>query len=120
MHLFLGLERGNGGNLGNGVVEKTVNKKGELSVSNIDFIGLEFADKKSSRGLPPGLAPIADPFPVGDLPEVEFIVGDTSRFEDTTSLKPELTQEDDSDLYKPKVSSWGVFPRPNDISKTVW
>uniref|UniRef100_A0A2N9IWB8 GPI ethanolamine phosphate transferase 1 C-terminal domain-containing protein n=1 Tax=Fagus sylvatica TaxID=28930 RepID=A0A2N9IWB8_FAGSY len=107
-----GLERGNG------VVEKKVNKKKELSVSNIDFIGLEFADKKSSRGLPPGLAPIADPFPVGDLPEVEFIVGDTSRFEDTTSLKPELTQEGDSDLYKPKVSSWGVFPRPNDISKT--
>uniref|UniRef100_A0A2N9G2R3 Aminotransferase-like plant mobile domain-containing protein n=1 Tax=Fagus sylvatica TaxID=28930 RepID=A0A2N9G2R3_FAGSY len=99
-------------------VEKKVNKKKELSVSNIDFIGLEFADKKSSRGLPPGLAPIADPFPVGDLPEVEFIVGDTSRFEDTTSLKPELTQEGDSDLYKPKVSSWGVFPRPNDISKT--
>ncbi|GMY23392.1 cytochrome C oxidase subunit [Fagus crenata] len=107
-----GLERGNG------VVEKKVNKKKELSVLNIDFIGLEFADKTSSRGLPPGLAPIADPFPVGDLPEVEFIVGDTSRFEDTTSLKPELTQEDDSDLYKPKVSSWGVFPRPNDISKT--
>uniref|UniRef100_A0A2N9ENT2 Uncharacterized protein n=1 Tax=Fagus sylvatica TaxID=28930 RepID=A0A2N9ENT2_FAGSY len=113
-----GLERGNGKHLGNGVVEKKVNKKKELSVSNIDFIGLEFADKKSSRGLPPGLAPIADPFPVGDLPEVEFIVGDTSRFEDTTSLKPELTQEDDSDLYKPKVSSWGVFPRPNNISKT--
>jgi hypothetical protein len=56
VHLFLGLERGNG------VVEKKVNKKKELSVSNIDFIGLEFADKKSSRGLPPGLAPIEDLF----------------------------------------------------------
>lgn len=120
MHLFLGLKRGNGGNLGNGVVEKTVNKKGELSISNIDFIGLEFADKKRSRGLPPGLAPVVDPFLEGDLPEVEIIVGDTRNFEDTTSFKPELTQEDDSNLYKPKVSSWGVFPRPNNISKTVW
>lgn len=25
---------------------------------------------------------------------------------------------DRSDLYKPKVSSWGVFPRPKNISKT--
>ncbi|KAM4072720.1 hypothetical protein ACB094_11G160400 [Castanea mollissima] len=113
-----GLKRGNGGNLGNEVAEKTVNKKGELSISNIDFIGLEFADKKRSRGLPPGLAPVVDPFPEGDLPEVEIIVGDTRNFEDTTSFKPELTQEDDSNLYKPKVSSWGVFPRPNNISKT--
>ncbi|KAK7814293.1 hypothetical protein CFP56_003351 [Quercus suber] len=113
-----GLKGGNRSNLGNGVVEKTVNKKGELSISNIDFIGLEFADKKRSRGLPPGLAPVVDPFLEGDLPEVEIIVGDTRKFEEKTSLKPELTQEDDSNLYKPKVSSWGVFPRPNNISKT--
>lgn len=120
MHLFLGLERGNGGNLGNEVVEKTVSKKGELSISSIDFMGLDFADKKRSRGLPPGLVPVSDSFSGGDLPEVEFIVGDTSYFEGTTALEPTLPQEYDSEIYKPKVSSWGVFPRPGNISKTVW
>lgn len=120
MHLFLGLEKGNGGNLGNAVVEKTASKKGELSISGIDFMGLAFADKKRSRGLPPGLVPVSDPFSDGDLPEVEFIVGDTSYFEDTTASEPTLPQEYDSELYKPKVSSWGVFPRPGNISKTVW
>lgn len=113
-----GLEKGNEGNLGNAVVEKTASKKGELSISGIDFMGLAFADKKRSRGLPPGLVPVSDPFSDGDLPEVEFIAGDTSYFEDTTASEPTLPQEYDSELYKPKVSSWGVFPRPGNISKT--
>lgn len=113
-----GLEKGNEGNLGNAVVEKTASKKGELSISGIDFMGLAFADKKRSRGLPPGLVPVSDPFSDGDLPEVEFIVGDTSYFEDTTASETTLPQEYDSELYKPKVSSWGVFPRPGNISKT--
>jgi hypothetical protein len=120
VHVFLGLERGKGGNLGNAVVEKTVSKKGELSISGIDFMGLDFADKKRSRGLPPGLVPVSDSFSDGDLPEVEFIVGDTSYFEDTAALEPTVPQEYDSEIYKPKVSSWGVFPRPGNISKTVW
>jgi len=120
VHLFLGFERSNGGNLGNAVVEKTVSKKGKLSVSSMDFMGLGFADKKRSRGLPPGLVPVSESFSDGDLPEVELIVGDTSYFEDTTESEPTLPQEYDPELYKPKVSSWGVFPRPGNISKTVW
>ncbi|KAG2671772.1 hypothetical protein I3760_13G010800 [Carya illinoinensis] len=113
-----GLNGGKGGSLGSGTVEKTVNKKGELSVSNIDFVGLNFADKKRSRGLPPGLVPVSDSFSEGDLTDVEFIVGDTSKFEDTTTSQLEQPQEHDSNLYKPKVSSWGVFPRPENISRT--
>lgn len=107
-----------GGISGNVNVEKRADKKGKLSVSSIDFVGLNFADKKTGRGLPAGLVPVADPFPESDLPEVEFIVGDTSKFEEETSSKPEI-QGDEETVYKPKVSSWGVFPRPNNISRTV-
>ncbi|GLT31563.1 hypothetical protein SLA2020_062920 [Shorea laevis] len=98
-----------------------------LTVSSIDFMGLDFADKRKDRGPPPGLVPIVDPFPEEDFPEVEIIVGDTSKFmEATTSdseAKPKTSDprpntEDDSYLYKPKVSTWGVFPRPDNISKT--
>ncbi|XP_010554469.1 PREDICTED: uncharacterized protein LOC104824183 [Tarenaya hassleriana] len=97
------------------------NKKQELKVSSIDFLGLGFADKKSTRGLPPGLVPIVDSFPVGDLPEVEIIVGDKRKFEEAEMplpAEPEQVGEENSDVYKPKVSTWGVFPRPSNISKT--
>uniref|UniRef100_A0A5B7A5H8 Uncharacterized protein n=1 Tax=Davidia involucrata TaxID=16924 RepID=A0A5B7A5H8_DAVIN len=103
-----------GGNSGNGFVEK----KEDLSISSINFVGLDFSDKKKGRGLPAGLVPVADPFPEGGLPEVEIIVGDTSKFGDELVSKPKPIQEDNSDLYKPKVSTWGVFPGPNNISKT--
>ncbi|XP_022923269.1 uncharacterized protein LOC111431010 isoform X1 [Cucurbita moschata] len=93
-------------------------KKGGLSISSIDFVGLGFADKKKTRGLPAGLVPMADPFSGDDLPEVEIIVGDTSKFDAATASESKPTQEDDSDIYKPKVSTWGVFPRPGNISKT--
>ncbi|KAK3223816.1 hypothetical protein Dsin_010841 [Dipteronia sinensis] len=100
-------------------VEKGVEKKEKLRISNIDFIGLNFADKKTGRGVPAGLVPLSDPFPEGDSPDVEIIVGDTSKFEEATVLKPEPTQQEDkSEFYKPKVSTWGVFPRPENISKT--
>lgn len=95
--------------------------KGKLSVSSMDFVGLGFADKKEGRAVPAGLVPFTDDFAEGDkLPDVEIIVGDSSNFGARTS-KPEQQQAqgDDPDLYKPRVSSWGVFPRPNDISKTV-
>ena len=102
----------------NEAVEERIDKKEEPRVSAIDFVGLGFADKKEGRGLPAGLIPITDPFPAGDLPDVEIIVGDTSRFgNEETSQSVE--EEEDSELYKPKVSTWGVFPRPNNISKTV-
>ncbi|KAL5055535.1 hypothetical protein RYX36_036217 [Vicia faba] len=99
--------------------DNSVGKKVELSVSKMDFVGLGFADKPKTRGLPPGLVPISDSYLDGDLPEVEFIVGDTTKFDaKTTALQPQQTMEDESELYKPKVSTWGVFPRPNNISKT--
>lgn len=81
-------------------------------------MGLGFADKKSTRGLPAGLVPVVDYLPEGDLPEVEFIVGDKTRF---VEKEKEVEQEGNgnSDVYKPKVSTWGVFPRPSNISKTV-
>ncbi|XP_060965732.1 LOW QUALITY PROTEIN: uncharacterized protein LOC115721350 [Cannabis sativa] len=114
---FLGLKE-NGENSSGGTVEKKGGKKGELSVSSLDFVGLNFADKKTGRGLPAGLAPISDPFPEGDIPEVEFIVGDSSKFIDDANSSNVDAQGDMSDVYKPKVSSWGVFPRPSNISKT--
>lgn len=103
--------------LANKVVEDNDVKKKELKVSSIDFMGLGFADKKSTRGLPAGLVPVVDYLPEGDLPEVEFIVGDKTRFAEKVK---EVEQEGDgnSDVYKPKVSTWGVFPRPSNISKT--
>lgn len=117
--MVLGLTGGNAGNLRNGMVEKRDNKKEQLTISSIDFVGLNFSDKKTGRGLPAGLVPVSDPFPEGDLPEVELIVGDASKFGDASSSNPKPTKDDNLDLYKPKVSTWGVFPRPNNISKTV-
>lgn len=106
----------------NEVMDKDDTKKQELKISSIDFMGLDFADKKSTRGLPPGLVPIVDSFPVGDLPEVEIIVGDKNKFEEietAAATKPEQVGDENSDVYKPKVSTWGVFPRPSNISKTL-
>ncbi|KAL7120434.1 hypothetical protein ACP275_02G122600 [Erythranthe tilingii] len=98
---------------------KSSSKKDKLSISNIDFVGLGFADKKSGRSLPAGLVPFSDPYPQGDIPEVEILVGNSSNFGDALAEpKPTPVQEnDDDELYKPKVSTWGLFPRPNDISK---
>ncbi|KAL3719130.1 hypothetical protein ACJRO7_004130 [Eucalyptus globulus] len=115
-----GLTGKNGGKIGKVNSEEKTDKEQQLVVSSIDFVGLDFADKKRTRGLPPGLIPVSDPFPEGDVPEVEIILGDTTKFDDVTAMEPAVAppQEDNSDLYKPKVSSWGVFPRPNNISET--
>ncbi|RWW57058.1 hypothetical protein BHE74_00036178 [Ensete ventricosum] len=96
-------------------------KKGELKVSSVDFLGLHFADKKTYRGLPPGLAPVIETISEGDLPEVELIVGDPSKFGESTPSVTVNPEENDDNVvfYKPKVSTWGVFPRPSNISKTV-
>ncbi|EPS62251.1 hypothetical protein M569_12540, partial [Genlisea aurea] len=45
--------------------------------------------------------------------EAEIIVGDATKF----GSPPPAIDENPS-LYKPKVSTWGVFPRPSNISKT--
>lgn len=111
----------NGTNSGEGrgnVPSKVGGKKEGLKISSIDFMGLNFADKKEGKGLPAGLVPVTDPFAGGDTPEVEIIVGDTSKFGESTVLKPEPKQGENLEFYKPKVSTWGVFPRPGNISKT--
>ncbi|XP_042517543.1 uncharacterized protein LOC122091593 [Macadamia integrifolia] len=113
-----GLEGAKVRTLGDGFVDKRVSKKEEPVISSIDFMGLGFSDQKKSKGLPAGLVPLVDPFADGDLPEVELIVGDSSNFEAPTPSNPELKKEDDFDLYKPRVSTWGVFPRPGNISET--
>ncbi|WOL00539.1 hypothetical protein Cni_G09252 [Canna indica] len=103
-----------------GTAEKNTIKKGNLKVSTMDFVGLDFAEKKSYRGRPPGLAPVVEPLVEGDLPEVELIVGDPSKFGDanpSVSVNQE-NNEENMTLYKPKVSTWGVFARPDNISKT--
>lgn len=111
LHLIVGVKQS---------VKKSVKKEG-VSVSSIDFMGLGFADKKSGRGLPAGLVPFSDTFEEGKLPEVEILVGDSSNFGDKSAARVEGDDDDDDneDLYKPKVSTWGVFPRPNNISKAV-
>ncbi|CAH9127124.1 unnamed protein product [Cuscuta epithymum] len=101
---------------GNGLPKRKEGKKEEVTVSSTDFMGLNFSDKKGGRRVPAGLVPISDPFPEGNFPEVEILVGDASKFGEVT--KPEPVQEDRTDVYKPKVSTWGVFPRPTNISKT--
>lgn len=113
------MEGGNEGSSRSITVDDSVGKKGQLSVSKMDFIGLEFADKKQTRGLPPGLVPMSDSFSSNDVAEVEFIVGDATKF-DAATTAPKTEEDDESDLYKPKVSTWGVFPRPSNISKTVY
>lgn len=118
LHSIIGLKGGNEKSPGDKQSIKNSGKKDELTISSIDFMGLGFSDKKSGRDLPAGLVPLSDPFPEGELPEVEILVGDTSKFGDALS-KATAIKENDADLYKPKVSTWGVFPRPNDISKTV-
>jgi len=30
-----------------------------------------------------------------------------------------IEQEEDEDVYRPTVRSWGMFPRPQNISKAV-
>ncbi|XP_048140520.1 uncharacterized protein LOC115756544 isoform X3 [Rhodamnia argentea] len=114
-----GLKGKNGGKIGKANSKEKMNKEQQLVVSSMDFVGLDFADKKRTRGLPPGLIPLSDPFPKGNMPEVEIILGDTTNFDDEMATKPAVAppQEDNSDLYKPKVSSWGVFPRPSNISE---
>ena len=92
---------------------KSYNKKG---ISSIDFIGLEFSEKKSKRSLPVGLnsgleLPSSEP-----LPEVEMIT------RDATNLNVKTVPRNDKNfgLYKPKAAMWGIFPRPENISKTIY
>ncbi|KAM7267355.1 hypothetical protein ACFE04_009521 [Oxalis oulophora] len=106
------------GNAKGGLQNEAVNKKEKLTISSIDFVGLNFADKKQGRGLPAGLMQVQEQFSEGDLSQVEILVGDTTKFNNSKTSNTEPVQEDNPDLYKPKVSTWGVFPRPGNISKT--
>jgi hypothetical protein len=89
---------------------RDIKRKG---MSDIDFAGLGFADKKSS-GTPAGLSQ-GFTVPTGALPEVEILTREGAQ-----GKQPQTTTaSEETDLYKPRVSTWGVFPRPADISKTV-
>jgi hypothetical protein len=89
---------------------RDIKRKG---MSDMDFAGLGFADKKSS-GTPAGLSQ-GFTVPTGALPEVEILTRDGAQ-----GKQPQTTTAtEETDLYKPRVSTWGVFPRPADISKTV-
>lgn len=89
---------------------RDIKRKG---MSDIDFAGLGFADKKSS-GTPAGLSE-GFTVPTGALPEVEILTRDGAQGKQAQTT----TASEETDLYKPQVSTWGVFPRPADISKTV-
>lgn len=129
--------------------EVSFDKKGGYEFDETDFLGLDFFEKKRSKGLPPGLAPAFETLRDDDFPEVEIIVGDPSKFEKsprTTEIQPvddgeseetsqsttkpnesdkeappstALEPEEDEDVYRPTVRSWGMFPRPQNISKAV-
>lgn len=98
-----GSEGGRSSRLEDEGTESKIGKKEDLKVSSIDFVGLGFADKKKSRGLPAGLVPISDPFPEGDLPEVEVIVGDASNFGQKTSSETKTSSEEESSDRKSVV-----------------
>lgn len=83
-------------------------------ISSIDFIGLEFSEKKPKRGLPAGLNIGLELPSSGTLPEVEIITRDAAK-----NVKTPPGNDNSSGLYKPKVATWGIFPRPENISKTV-
>ncbi|XP_020591604.1 uncharacterized protein LOC110032349 isoform X1 [Phalaenopsis equestris] len=101
-----------------GPVDSKLDKKAVLKISSKDFLGLDFSEKESHRRRPPGLVPLVGPLVEGDVQEVEIIVGDASKFEKTPRASTSFEVVDNTVLYKPKVSTWGVFPRPNNISKT--
>jgi hypothetical protein len=85
---------------------KDIKRKG---VSALDFVGLGFADRKSTTSRPAGLTESFEA-PSGPLPEVEMLTRDAG------VANSEATVDGD-DVYKPRVTTWGVFPRPADISK---
>ncbi|XP_002973676.2 uncharacterized protein LOC9642587 [Selaginella moellendorffii] len=78
----------------------------EIRKKGMEFVGLDFSEKKKP-GRPAGLIAEFEAPPPGQLPEVEIITRDV-----------EDASKSGDDLYKPKVSTWGVFPRPPNISKT--
>ncbi|GJP30521.1 hypothetical protein CLOM_g3691, partial [Closterium sp. NIES-68] len=110
-----------------------------LSVSGADFLGLGFQEEREKlqgRGkgpLPAGLQGDVDfgaATSAGGLPQVEMIVGSrviTKRGEVSGEQQQQGEGEGGAEgggkgsgegEYKPKVATWGVFPRPRDISRT--
>ena len=127
----------------------TFGKKGEYEFDETDFLGLDFFEKKRYKGPPPGLVPAFEPlkddFPeveiiIGDpskfkksQPSTEIQPVDDRESENSQSTSetnetdkvekaPPSTvtePEEDEDAYRPTVRSWGMFPRPQNISKAV-
>lgn len=106
-------------NLRDGSIRDRIVKEEKLKISRMDFVGINFSDKKNGKRQSAGLSQVVESLPQGVLPEVEFIIGDSGKMNEKKSAKTNSDDTDDSDIYKPKVSTWGVFPRPENISKTV-
>ncbi|KAL2898362.1 Hyaluronan synthase 2 [Bienertia sinuspersici] len=91
------LEGGSASKLGNASTNQDSENKEDLKLSSIDFAGLNFADKKKGRGLPPGLVPVAEPFPIDELPEVEILVGDASKFGSAATSESATSSQEEKD-----------------------
>jgi hypothetical protein len=50
----------------------------------------------------------------GPLPEVEIMTRDAG-----VADPDAMAGAEGDDVYKPRVTTWGMFPRPADISKAV-
>ncbi|KAG0496322.1 hypothetical protein HPP92_001013 [Vanilla planifolia] len=101
------------------LVDDKLNNIDDPKISSKDFLGLDFSEKKSYRGMPPGLIPLEESLCFGEMPEVEIIVGDASKFGSTLPSTSALSEVNDCNgLFKPKVTTWGASPRPENISKT--
>ncbi|KAH7864038.1 hypothetical protein Vadar_024923 [Vaccinium darrowii] len=127
------------------IFERMISKKDDPKSSSVDFMGLDFADKKKSGGLPSGFIPVAEPKTTeegdpdvyepkistwgaspshrnvstieGDFPEVEILVGDPTKFGTRRVSQEKSAKEDESGVYKPKVSTWGGSPCNRNVSK---
>lgn len=58
-----------------------------------------------------------DPGAGGQIPEADASSREASSSSSGSGSAATENELDESGNYKPKVSTWGVFPRPNDISK---
>ncbi|KAJ3687941.1 hypothetical protein LUZ61_017105 [Rhynchospora tenuis] len=65
-----------------------------------------------------GSRALQDSAPKGKPPEAEIIVGDPTKFENVRRRVEEPEKDAKIKSYQPKVKTWGVFPRPMNISKT--
>lgn len=105
-----------------GVIKRKVDKPSETfkslsemtlkkGIDSKDFLGLNFEDRNDKGKVPAGLRQALE-MPKGPIPKVEIITRKANEVS-------ESTDDGEEGLYRPKVSTWGVFPRAKNISETV-